>query len=170
MVASPLLVKPLNFTNAVFIFIISFLSHYAIDAIPHWDYGINSFVKVFDENGVYRGEKKFILQKRLLIKDLIKILFDFIIGLFIIFLLIGISNDLKNIFMILLVIFASSLPDILQVCYVFFKSPKPKILEFEHKFHCCIIHGKRIFENRPILGIISQIFTLIIIIIFFSVF
>jgi len=164
-IASPLLAKPLDFANAVFIFIVSFLSHYAIDAIPHWDYGLNSFVKIFDENGVYRGKRKFIFQKRLLIKDLIKILFDFIIGLLMIFFLIG----FKNIFMILLIIFASSLPDILQVCCAFLKSPKPKILEFERKFHY-YIHGKKIFENKPILGIISQILTLIIIIIFFEIF
>ena len=170
MIASPLLAKPLDFANAVFIFIVSFLSHYAIDAIPHWDYGLNSFVKIFDENGVYRGKRKFIFQKRLLIKDLIKILFDFIIGLLMIFFLIGFPNKFKNIFMILLVIFSSSLPDILQVCRAFLKFPKLKILEFEHNFHCCIIHGKRIFENRPILGIISQILTLIIIIIFFEIF
>ncbi len=158
-VAAPLLAQPFNFINAIFIFLISFASHYILDAIPHWDYKLNSFVKVLDENGAYYGERKLILQKKLLIKDLIKILFDFIVGL----LAISLFFDFLNVFIVGLIIFASFLPDILQVCYALLKHSRPKILEFERKFHHNV-HGKRIFENKPILGIISQILTLLVII------
>lgn len=162
--AAPLAAQPFNLISIFFIFFISFASHYILDSIPHWDYSLSSFVKVFNKDGVYRGERKFIFQKSLLIKDLIKILLDFFVGLLIIFLFIGFSNNFDKILITGLIIFASSLPDILQVCYAFLKHSRPKILELERKFHH-YIHGERIFENQPILGFISQILTLLVVIV-----
>ncbi|MEK7634405.1 MAG: hypothetical protein AAB396_00765 [Patescibacteria group bacterium] len=158
-VVAPLLAKPLDFANAVFIFIISFLSHYAIDAIPHWDY------KLFSIEELPSGDKKIVATKISVLKDLFKNSADGIIGLIGAIFIIGIPDNLEKFFAFCLIIIGGILPDFLELCYVVFnKFP----LNIFHKIHI-FIHGKRIFKNKPILGIISQILTLIIIFVLFQV-
>ncbi len=157
-VAAPLLARPMDFANAVFIFIVSFLSHYAIDAISHWDYELNSIEELPS------GDKKIVATKISILKDLFKNSADGIIGLIGALFIIGFPDNLEKFFAFGLIIIGAILPDFLELCYVVFnKFP----LNIFHKIHI-FIHGKRIFKGKPILGIIFQILTLLIIIALFQ--
>jgi len=156
-VAGPLLNKPFNFTNAALIFFVSFLSHFALDALPHWDYKILSFSK---EN----GERLFVFKKNFLIRDLSKNLLDGIIGLVGAILIIGYPSDFWEFILFGLIVFGAILPDILEALFTI---KKWRVLEPLHKFHL-IVHGKRIFQNRPFWGTFSQILIIVLIVFIFS--
>ena len=154
-VVAPLLNKPLSFTNATLIFFVSFLSHFALDALPHWDYKMLSFTK---EN----GERQFIFKKYFSTKDFLKNLLDGATGLAGAILIIGFPKDFSEFILFGLIVFGSILPDALEATYAI---NKYRFLEPLHKFHLAI-HGRRIFQNRPFLGVISQILILILIVLF----
>src|SRR3989344_8664150 len=103
-IAAPLTLKPLTIFNLAAIFFISFISHYLLDLIPHWDYKLSLWD--FKEKG-----EKAILSKKNIIRDSVKIFIDFILGVTagIVngFWLIGFSGG----FLLGFIVFASCLPD-----------------------------------------------------------
>ncbi len=166
-VVAPLLSRPLNFTNAALIFFASLLSHFALDALPHWDYKMLSFPK---ESGLVRrsldegGERLFVFKKNFLTKDLLKNLLDGATGLAGAILIIGFPKNFSGFILFGLIVFGAILPDILEALFVI---KKWRVLEPLHKFHLAI-HGKRIFQNRPFWGVISQILMITLIVFIFA--
>lgn len=156
---SPLLNRPPSFIGSVLIFIFSFISHCALDIIPHWDYKMLSI----SEDG---GNREFIRKKSFILKDFFKNLLDGFVGLSAAFLIIGFPADFAGFLIFGLAVFGAIFLDILEFYYVVRKN---FILGLFHKFHI-FIHGKRIFDGKPILGIISQIFVLMAIATLFLIF
>ncbi|MEK7593146.1 MAG: hypothetical protein AAB464_00285, partial [Patescibacteria group bacterium] len=151
-IAAPLALKPLTISNSAAIFLVSFLSHYLLDLIPHWDYELS----LFDEKN-----RKFTL------KDLIKISIDLFLGMAmgmaIGFLILGLPVSFEGFFTIGLIVFASCLPDILQIGYISWgKFPFVQL----QKFHS-VFHAKLKLNNQPIKGIAIQAIVLFILIILF---
>jgi hypothetical protein len=155
--AAPLLSKSFNFVNVALIFFASFLSHFAIDALPHWDYKMLSFPK---EN----GKRLFVVKKNFLIKDLSKNFLDGVIGLTGAILIIGFPRNFLSAILFSLIVFGAILPDILEALFII---KKWRVLEPLHKFHFSI-HGKRIFINKSFWGIVSQILIIALIVFIFS--
>lgn len=156
-VAAPLLSRPLNFANATLIFFVSFLSHFALDALPHWDYKMSSFPK---EN----GERLFVCKMSFFIKDLAKNFLDCFAGIAAAIFIIGWPQNFFGFLAFGLIIFGSILPDALEALFVI---KKWRALEPLHKFHFAI-HGKRIFQNQPFWGVISQILIIVLIVFIFN--
>lgn len=140
--------QPVSFLNSAIIFIISLISHYLLDAIPHWDYKLLS---ILDNDS--KTEKVFIAKKIFIIKDLAKNFLDGGLGLAIAFFIIGGQFYFKKIFMIGIIVLGSLLPDLLEVFYIIFKKFSPAVF---HSFHSHF-HTNYRFKNQPAKGIILQI-------------
>lgn len=151
--AAPLLARPLNFANAFFIFFISFTSHFLIDMIPHWDYKMFLFPKK-------DGEISFFYKKYFLLKDLLKNFLDGAMGLFGAILIIGLPADFMEFLAFGLMVFGAIFPDVLEALFAI---KKWHVLEPLHKFHN-VIHGRRVFRNRPFYGFVFQAFTVVLIV------
>lgn len=156
-VAAPLMGRSLDFANTALIFFVSFLSHFALDALPHWDYKKLSFTK---EN----GERRFSFKKYFLTKDLLKNLLDGVIGLAGAILIVGFPTDFIKFILFGLMVFGAILPDALGALFMI---KNWRVLEPLHKFHIAI-HGKRI--ANPFWGFILQILTLALIVFILNIF
>ncbi|KKQ23417.1 hypothetical protein A2999_00140 [Candidatus Wolfebacteria bacterium RIFCSPLOWO2_01_FULL_38_11] len=150
--------RPADLSNSLIVFVVSFISHYALDFIPHWDYHLASIKKFPADNNSYE-EKKFIISFRTISSDLFKNLIDGIIGLSGAVLILGFPTDFEKLFLIFIAVFASILPDALEVCYLIFKKFPLTLI---HRFHH-FTHTRKVFEGRPFFGIISQIISVAII-------
>lgn len=142
--------------NPVLAFAIGFLSHYILDSIPHWDYPLRSSSKSRTINPL---DGEIIIGKGFLI-DLIKIGFDFLIGLSFVmlffvpggfFLFLHPLELIKS--PILWAAFGSILPDIFQFVYYKMKSEPFTTLQKIHGF----FHTNTRFKNRNIVGPLLQI-------------
>lgn len=102
-----------KFGNPWLVFTLGLLSHYLLDALPHWDYLKGIEIKNPDH--------------------LIKIGLDFILGGFFVFLL---TYSSEQRFLILIALLGALLPDILEVIYCNFniKWLRPLSL-IHHKIH-----------------------------------
>lgn len=130
------------------------LSHPLLDAIPHWDYSLGA--GDFDNehplnNDINVHSKKFII-------DLIKISFDFWLGIAIVCILFWHAP-----FAVLMTALGGALlgiaPDPLQ--FVYWKT-RSKLIEPIQRFHM-FMHARLKLNARPILGISCQIAILIIV-------
>ena len=136
--------------NLGLIIILSFLSHFILDKIPHWDYSIKG-VKDF------RGTRNF----KKLVMTLIKIGIDGLIGLLIVSLTLW-QSDMFNsdyLLFILFGIFASVLPDLLGILSEIMHN---NLLNIFAKFHD-FAHSKKTEKEGKItfLGIFTQIAVII---------
>ena len=102
----------INKTNPFLGIILSFLSHYLLDAIPHSEYSIKNIKN-------RKWKKSFF--------DFLKIFFDLFLGILIIFII------TKKIFLSLIGGFFAIFPDILTFFYILF--PQNKILKYHYNFH-----------------------------------
>ncbi|MEK9209404.1 MAG: hypothetical protein AAB926_01075 [Patescibacteria group bacterium] len=145
-VAAAAVTKPV-FQNPGLVFLLAVLSHYLLDAIPHWDYQLSSVKK--DENNTFINAT-IIPNKKLLRNDLTKNLIDFLIGAAIIFLLIRPSLNAKDIAPVIALISGAILPDFITgLNLVWKKFPTMELTKFHH-----FIHTKNIRLNeKPLLGI-----------------
>lgn len=153
--SAPLINQPLGFLNSALIFILSLISHFLIDMIPHWDYKV-AFVEKFKEarkSGFPVSNKEF---KILFKADLIKFLFDGILGISLSFLIFNFPIDFEKILMFGFAVFGGILPDVLTVFYFIKKEP---FLKFFWQFHN-FIHGRRVSKDRFLFGAILQILTI----------
>ena len=130
---------------------LAFGSHFLLDAIPHYDYEIKS-ASVNPDIGA-----KMKLNKNLF-KDMIRIGFDGLFGLFISLIFFGIFAPL---WIIALGAFFGMLPDPLQFVYAHFKHEPLVSLQRFHQW----IHSKNHLLNKPVFGFISQLALLCAIII-----
>jgi len=138
------------FLAAVF----GFVSHYVLDAIPHWDYLSGEFIsKVKTETGF--------LKKKKFWQTMFKVAFDILTGLgllFIIFIVIIKNPVPKNIIPIFISIFFGVLPDALQLLYWITKWQSIKWnSDLQHFIHYST-HKK--IEQGFWPGIITQISTI----------
>lgn len=123
-------------------FCFGLISHYILDAMPHWEY--------------LRHLKQ--IKKP---KNLLKILIDFFIGLFIVFLFIGLDFNSNKLILIFTGIIAAILPDILQVIIYFLKLKYLNFLSILHDK----IHNKKdllFLENLLIMILIFLLFIFIL--------
>lgn len=130
----------------------AFLSHFIIDAIPHWDYPIKSLEQNLDnplENKI-AANKKFIT-------DLIRIGFDFLIGITLSFLIFQPKNLIigQTVFMGAI---GGILPDPLQ--FLYWKIKKEPLISLQ-RFHIWI-HTKTNLNDKPLIGIAFQIILILV--------
>ncbi len=135
----------------------AFLSHYVIDAFPHWHYKILS--KRIDSSSPFGKKLDFGTS---FLKDIFRTGIDFSIGLIV-------SLFISEIFFpgnLRLVFFASvagALPDAIQVLYYRFKNFKPFYwLQWLHEG----IHSEKRLDNEPVKGVAQQIIISAIVIVF----
>ncbi|MBI4993349.1 hypothetical protein HZC33_00070 [Candidatus Wolfebacteria bacterium] len=170
--SAPLINQPFSFLNSALVFIISFLSHFLIDMIPHWDYktAFGEKIKKADE---FVDSKEL---KNLFQSDLVKFFFDGILGIVLSLAIFNFSDFLidfnfEKIFMFSLIILGGILPDALNAFYFFRKKylNEKSFLEYFHRFHNSV-HGKSIFNGKFFLGAFSQILTIVEIIFLIKLF
>ena len=146
-------------------FLAGFFSHFILDAIPHWDYKILSSYANSDvamsANAVETGISKRIKADKYFIYDLMRIGFDAFLGLAIIF-VIWTSSSFGGWRILLIGAIAGMLPDFLQFAYMRFPHQPMVALQ---KFHTSLMHAELKLKNRPILGITTQIITMIVVIV-----
>jgi len=128
--------------------IAAFLSHFALDSIPHWHYKIIS--KSADASSPFG--KKLSFGKNFL-KDIFRTGLDFGIGLAISLIVSQIFFP-GNLWMVFWGALAGALPDAFQVLYYRFKNFKPLYwLQWFHEK----MHAERRLDNEPVKGIFYQI-------------
>ncbi len=133
-------------SHRVLAFSLAFLSHFLIDAIPHWDYHLVSHH--------YEGDDMMTVDMPFGIKflgDLVKIGFDFILGWVFSFLIFGLFITLSPA-LITIGIVGGMLPDFLQFAYMKFRHEPLVSLQ---RFHMWIHTKKRLWQ-RPVLGTTYQ--------------
>ena len=139
-------------------FVIGFGSHYLLDAIPHWSYPVASLEK----------DKENSLNTTMAIsqtsyKDLLIVCSDGIYGLLLSFIIL--HGFYHHGWLIILVgALGGMLPDLLQFCYWLWK---PKILLPFQKLHNWA-HTKIKIDDRPILGVSSQIAIILLVVFIFG--
>lgn len=136
-------------------FSLGFFSHFALDAIPHKDYELISID--------FGPDKKLpvinLIKKRFnLIRDIILVSFDAILGLILAFLFF--YNPIYPLAFFLGAV-GSLIPDLLNFLYLIFKH---KSLNSFFNFHTNIIHSKIILKFNQIQGVILQFCTVIVLI------
>lgn len=135
-------------SQPVLAFTAGFMSHFAIDALPHWDYRILS--KEQEEEN--RLNDNMDTKSPLFLYDLVRIGSDALLGTV---LAVGIFSVLLfNVpwWLALLGAWAGILPDPLQ--FVFYKL-RPKVMEPLQRFHIWVQKGKSIHPGAPI-GLLLQ--------------
>ncbi len=155
--AAPLLIHPLTPSKAAAILGIAVLSHYALDAIPHWDYKLASVVKKDDSHGP--DSLEFYPRKKLFFEDLSKAALDGLLGLIVAFLMLHLSFNLRDLALLSLAAFSAVLPDVASMCYIIF--PMPPFSWF-YKAH--IVHTKYRWQRGWMLGALSQVATVTVIV------
>ena len=125
-------------------FCLAFGSHFVLDALPHWDYHLNSLKENKDDPLKNRMPitKKFI-------GDIFKMGIDFLLGAVIALWLFPDMNPVP----ILLGIAGGVLPDFLQ--FLYFHIQKEPLVTIQ-RFHIWI-HTKKKMKNARALSIVSQI-------------
>lgn len=133
---------------------LAFVSHFLLDAIPHWDYSLESS----NEDADFK-KKTLIFTKKTWF-DLVKIGTDGLLGLFLTLFLFGGYSKI-SILLLCLGAFFGMFPDGLQFLYYRFGG---SFLTRLQRFHVGI-HAKKKLDTRPVLGITLQI---IVIALFFT--
>src|SRR3989344_5422694 len=141
-------------THPIIGFALAFGSHFAIDAIPHWDYPLQSYEER-DKNNPMNND--IALDKRFA-KDLINIGLDILIGLLILtYILIFLGKFSLPI--LIAGAIGGVVPDALQLVYMKFRHEPLISLQ---KFHIWIQRDGRL-RSKPFIGILSQIAIIVII-------
>ena len=145
-------------THPVLGFVAGFTSHFVLDSIPHWTYSVDSIKRDKKDpmNTSMLVNKGFLL-------DFLKISADGILGLLLSILFFVVYFQ-DSFWIVLLGDVAGMLPDALQ--FVYWKW-KPKILIPLQHLHI-LIHSKIRLDDKPVLGIFSQIAIIILIILIFK--
>jgi hypothetical protein len=125
-------------------FCFGFLSHFLLDAIPHFDYKLLSLQKGEDKLDI---DMKF---GKLFAFDLLRISADVLIGLAVIFIFFYNGEYMPG--SVLAGAFGAVLPDVLQ--FVYFKI-RTKPLQLLQRFHL-FIHARKDLNHRPAYGLFCQ--------------
>ena len=130
--------------------VVAFASHFAVDAIPHWDYPIASSSINPHMAAKMKYDKAFLL-------DVVRIGSDALLGLFV---SLWFFSAKISPLVIFIAVFFAMLPDPLQFAYSRFKHEPLVSLQRFHEW----IHTSYRFRNAKVAGIISQIFFIIVVI------
>ena len=128
-------------------FTVGFLSHFILDAVPHWDYFLRSMKK--DENNPMNNNMTINAD---FWRDLLKIGFDAMLGISLAYLIFGFYMKYSTL-IILCGVIGAMMPDALQFAYMKWKHEPLTSLR---RFHLWI-HSKISLNNNPVIGILSQI-------------
>lgn len=140
----------------VLAFLAAFLSHFLIDAIPHWDYNIRSMKR--DLQNPLNSDMEYGLS---FVLDLLDIGFDFFLAIFLPF-LIFVSVETPQLLIVFCGVAGGVLPDALQ--FVYYKFRREPLLSLQ-KFHVWIHAGTKIESWKR--GVSAQL-ALIVLVIFVS--
>lgn len=132
--------------NPVVAVAVAFLSHFALDAIPHWDYQLQS-----NKNNGNSSPIVDLVMGRGLIVDLAKVGFDLILGLTLVYVLYH-SYTNTTLIVILLGAVAAVCPDIIQAIYGKARLKSLGYIQSVHNF----FHTHQRLDGRPVLGILTQ--------------
>lgn len=144
-------------SHPIIAFSAGFFSHFILDAIPHWDYKLLSAYANPDcctDSNKIQADKYFIL-------DLIRIGCDALLGLMIVFILWNFVFSVDWRILILGAI-GGMLPDFLQFVYARFPYQPMTALQ---KFHTSLMHAEYRLNDRPIIGVSTQILTMIVVVV-----
>ena len=121
-------------------FAVGFISHFVLDAIPHWDYKLNSK----KEDGNNHMNDDMVINKNF-IKDILKISFDGILGLLLSLIVFNFYFKFST-FVVLSGVIGAMMPDALQ--FVYMKWRHEPLISLQ-KFHLWIHADKKIIEKLP---------------------
>lgn len=144
-------------SHPILAFSVALASHYAVDAIPHWEYDLLSSKKDLDNplNNDMAIDKDFI-------SDLVRVSLDMFLGIvisFFTFYFLGFKDSSLPI--LIAGIAGGIVPDILQFAYFRFRREPLKSLYLFHYF----IHSRtKSLKKHFIVGIFLQIFTVSLIV------
>ena len=130
-------------------FALGFASHFVLDAIPHWDYPIQSASLDPKVGAPLRFD-------RALVQDALTIGFDGLFGVIGALLLFA---SVETRWVVLLGAFGAMLPDALLFVYGLWPHEPLKSLQRFHRW----CHSKRELKDRVCLGIVSQLFLIIVV-------
>jgi hypothetical protein len=133
--------------------VVAFASHFALDAIPHWDYPIRSASVQPNNTGAMRYD-------RALMRDIMVIGFDALLGTAIGVMLFA---SPATFWVVLLAAALAILPDPLQFLYGRF--PREPLASLQ-RFHVWS-HTRVRLEGRPLLGLLTQ-FAFVVLVVAFS--
>ena len=122
---------------------IAFASHFALDAIPHWDYPIASASVQPDKAAAMQYD-------RALVRDVAVIGLDALLGTAIGLVLFASPSNFS---IVLLGAAMAILPDPLQFLYGRFPREPLRTLQLFHGW----IHTERRLEGRPVFGLVTQL-------------
>ena len=137
---------------------LAFASHFAMDAIPHWDYELKSKVTLGDNPWDPLTGDMLISPK--FIRDIFCVGLDIAIGLILAIFILGGAGKF-SVSVLIAGALGGAMPDFLQFAYMKIRrDPLTSLQQFHH-----FVHAKKRILN-PIVGIISQlaIITLIFVI------
>lgn len=129
---------------------VAFASHFALDAIPHWDYPIQS-------TAVQPNNTSALAYDRALVRDVVLIGFDALLGTLIGLALFATS---ANFWVVLLGAACAILPDPLQFAYG--RLPREPLASLQ-RFHV-FIHTNVRLEGRPLLGLVTQVAFVVVVV------
>ena len=138
-------------------FILAFASHFILDAIPHWDYALSSQ----KTNGSNRMNDDMCINKTFFV-DLTKIGFDALLGILLVLVFFALLSP-HLVWIPFVGVAGAMLPDALQ--FIYWKWRHQPLISLQ-QFHLWI-HARTDFNDKPIIGILIQIVTIVIIVIVF---
>jgi len=151
--------------TALAVFGVAFASHYFLDIIPHWEYRLFSIVDFKNEEFKNKendfSEIKMVWDKKNLLKDFLKISFDFFAGFAAAWFLTVIFWPDFSFWFLALAAGAGVLPDILQGFYIVSKGTMRKIffpLYIFHNFFHTEYHLQKypLVKKYPLAGFLFQ--------------
>lgn len=139
-------------------FVVGFASHFAADAIPHWQYSLKSFIK--DPNDKLKDDMR---MSPAFIGDLLRIVLDCLSGFAVLFIAYYYFGNMSagawsSVFWGAV---GGVLPDALQ--FLYFKTRWRGLRELQ-RFHMWI-HGSSTLDDRPAIGIPFQAAIVIIVLV-----
>lgn len=138
---------------------LAFLSHFLLDAIPHWDYDLKSAKKFVGEStGVELSfGKDFLI-------DVLRVGTDLSLGLVLAGLVFYIIGDKQIGILVLAGALVAVLPDFMQFAYGKLKTKSLAYFQSWHNY----FHASLRLDNKPVLGILSQVLIVGLIIVWVS--
>lgn len=126
-------------------FCAGFFSHFILDAIPHWEYALHTDAYL----GSTTKKKKWTVA----LYDMLRVSCDAQIGILLALLFIW-DGRIETLGIVFIGIVAGILPDALQMAWMILPRWPLTLLQKFHKR----IHADPIWENSPLVGIVSQLF------------
>ena len=135
-----------------------FISHFVLDAFPHWDYTLSSTKGM--EGNKLQGD---FIMGRNFIFDLLKIVLDAFVGILLVVLFFDIGGTPQEFLYssVLWGALGAMLPDALQ--FVYYKLKREPLTSLQ-KFHIAI-HSKRNFSKYTIIGPALQVAICVLVIV-----